>query len=379
MKIDKFGVERWMDLYENRCKYNLAETCVESITVRQLLDLAGKGSVYEELLDMRLTYGAIPGSERLRANIAKLYSTMASSAILVTHGAIGANSLIYETLVEPGDHVVAVLPTYQQHQSIPKSYGARVDLLHLREENAFLPDLDELRALVNGGTRLLALNNPNNPSGSLMDRDFLMRVIDIVRPHGIFILCDEVYRGLNGEGNGFSESIADLYEKGISTGSMSKVYSLAGLRLGWIATNFPGLLDEVMTHRDYNTISVGLLDDYFASIALESTEGILTRSHSITRKNRQILADWVASEPSISYVAPRSGTTTLLKYDFALASWDLCVRLVEEYGVMLCPGSVLDMEGYLRIGYANNETVLRQGLAILSGFLKVLREEHGAS
>ena len=232
--------------------------------------------------------------------------------------------------------------------------------------------------MLNAKTRLLALNNPNNPSGSLMDRDFLMRIIEMVRPHGTYILCDEVYRGLDGEGSGFTESIADLYEKGISTGSMSKAYSLAGLRLGWIATKIPGFLDEVTIHRDYNTISVGMLNDYFASIALESVDELLARSHSITRKNRQILADWVASEPSISCVAPKSGTTALLKYDFDITSWDFCVRLVEEYGVMLCPGSVLDMEGYLRIGYANNADVLRQGLAIMSSFLKTLREEHGA-
>lgn len=379
MKIDKFGVERWMDLYENRCKYNLAETCVESLTVRQLLELAGKADIQDEILSMKLTYGHINGSPRLRAAVAALYARQTADNVLICHGAIGANALVYETLVEPGDHVVAVLPTYQQHQSIPKSYGAKVDLLRLREDNAFLPDLDELKRLLTPRTRLLALNNPNNPTGSLMDEDYLRRIIDLCAPYGVYILCDEVYRGLDGPnegaGTGFTASIADLYERGLSTGSMSKAYSLAGLRLGWIVSNLPEFIEAVVTHRDYNTISVGMLDDYFAALALEAADKVLERGHAITRGNRKILDDWVRDEPAISYLAPKSGTTALLKYDYPLNSWDFCVKLVEETGVMLTPGSTLDMEGYLRIGYANNPEILRQGLDVFSEFLKGLRAD----
>lgn len=379
MKIDKFGVERWMDLYENDCKYNLAETCVESLTLGQLLDLAGQEHVLDDLLPMKLTYGAINGSLRLRKAIAALYERQAPENVLITHGAIGANALIYQTLVEPGDHVLAVLPTYQQHQAIPKCFGAEVELLHLREANNFLPDLDEVERLLRPTTKLIALNNPNNPTGSLMDRDFLLRMVELAKRSKAYLLCDEVYRGLDGQGNGFTASIADLYEKGISTGSMSKAYSLAGLRLGWIVSNLPDLLEAVIMHRDYNTISVGMLDDYLASLALEHVDKLLARNHAITRTNRQILADWVAQEPRISYLAPKSGTTALLKYDFDLPSWDFCVRLVEQYGVMLCPGSALEMEGYARIGYANNESVLRQGLALISEFLRQLEQEHGCN
>lgn len=376
MKIDEFGVERWMDLYETRCEWNLAETCVASMTVEELVTLADRPDFDKELRAMRLTYGSINGSARLRNAVARLFETRTGDDVLITHGAIGANSLIYQTLVEQGDHVIAVLPTYQQHQAIPKSLGAEVELLRLREEKAFLPDLDELRGMIRPSTKLIALNNPNNPTGSLMDREFLLKIVELARGCGAYILCDEVYRGLDGTGDGFTASIADLYEKGISTGSMSKAYSLAGLRLGWIVTGLPELISAVITHRDYNTISVGMMDDYFAALALENVGKVLERSHRITRTNRAILDEWVTAEPSISYLPPKSGTTALLKYDFAMSSWDFCVRLVEETGVMLCPGSVLEMEGYLRIGYANHEHVLREGLKLMSGFLKKLREEN---
>ncbi|WP_119254339.1 aminotransferase [Shinella zoogloeoides] len=375
MKIRDFGVEIWMNRYENHCELNLAETCVESLTVAELLDMAGKrDDILSELLPMKLTYGAIEGSDRLRGQIAGLYEKQAIENVVVTHGAIGANALVHETLVEPGDRVVSVLPTYQQHYSIPESFGADVGILKLTPEHGFLPDLAELRRLATPGTKLICLNNPNNPTGSLMDRDFLSQVVEIARGCGAWILCDEVYRGTDQEGEGMTASIADLYEKGISTGSMSKTYSLAGLRLGWIVGP-KALLHKVSIHRDYNTISVGMLDDHFAAIALEIRDKILARSHEITRRNLAILAEWVEGEPLISWVKPKSGTTALLKYDLSLTSEAFCTRLLERTGVMLTPGSAMDMEGYLRIGYANGEAILREGLKRFTTFL---REEQAA-
>ncbi|MFC6447899.1 aminotransferase [Shinella zoogloeoides] len=375
MKIRDFGVEIWMNRYENDCELNLAETCVESLTVAELLDMAGKrDDILAELLPMKLTYGAIEGSDRLRGLIAGLYERQAAENVVVTHGAIGANALVHETLVEPGDRVISVLPTYQQHYSIPESFGADVRILKLTEAHGFLPDLEELRRLAAPGTKLICLNNPNNPTGSLMDRDFLLQVVEIARGCGAWVLCDEVYRGTDQQGDGMTASIADLYEKGISTGSMSKTWSLAGLRLGWIVGP-KTLLHAVSIHRDYNTISVGMLDDHFAAIALENRDKILARSHAITRRNLAILAEWVEDEPLIAWVKPQSGTTALLKYDLPISSEAFCTTLLERTGVMLTPGSAMDMEGYLRIGYANGEAILREGLKRLSVFL---REEQAA-
>ena len=375
MKIKPFGVEIWMNQYETQCAYNLAETCVESLTVAQLLDLAGKrDAILEELLPLKLTYGAIEGTERLRGNIASLYSRQKPENVTITHGAIGANALVYATLVEPGDRVISVLPTYQQHYSIPESLGADVQIHKLREENAFLPDLDEIERLVTPKTKLIALTNPNNPTGSLLDRAMMQRVADMAARVGAYVLCDEVYRGVDQIGDTLTVSMADLYERGISTGSMSKAFSLAGLRLGWIVGP-KDLIHAVSIHRDYNTISVGMLDDHFASIALEHRDAILTRNRAIVRGNLAILDRWVAEEPAISYVKPKGGTVALLKYDFDLPSRDFCVRLLETEGVMFTPGSALDMEGYVRIGYANNRAVLEEGLPRVSRFLRTLNSK----
>ena len=372
MKIEPFGVELWMNEFENNCEYNLAETCVASLTVEELLDIAGLGrGALDEVLSMKLTYGAIEGSMRLRTAIAALYEGVGPEQILVTHGAIGANKLVHETIVEPGDGVVSVQPTYQQHYSIPESYGADVQILTLRPDNDYLPDLGELRRLVSPNTSLIAINNPNNPTGSLMDAAMLTSIGEIAASVGASVLCDEVYRGTDQEGSGTSTSIVEVYDRGISTGSMSKAFSLAGLRLGWMVAPVD-IVQAAERHRDYSTISVGMINDYLAAIALEHADDVLARSRKITRTNLAILSDWVEAEPRITWVKPQSGTTALLHYDVDMPSRQFCVSLLEQTGVMFTPGSALAIEGAVRVGYSNTEDVLRQGLPLVSRFLKSL-------
>lgn len=369
MHIEPFAVEIWMNAWETKCELNLAETCVASLTIAQLLDLAGRNDRdLSDLLGLKMTYGDIRGSERLLGAVSALYENQAPDNIIITHGTIGANMLVHRSLVSAGDRVVAIVPTYQQHYSIPESLGADIHLLKLRQENGFLPDLDALRALVTPGTRMIAINNPNNPTGSLMGRAMLEEIAQIARAAGAYVLCDEVYRGIDQVGSGTTVSIADLYEKGISTCGMSKAYSLAGLRLGWVAAP-QDVIEEVSIQRDYDTISVGMIDDHFAALALENRERILERSKSITRENLAVLEEWVEAEAGISWVKPLSGTTTLLKYDLPMTSDEFCIKLVQETGVLFTPGSAFDMDGYVRIGFANTPSVLKEGLERVSDFI----------
>lgn len=369
MKIEDFHVEIWMNTYETKCKHNIAETCVDSITFADLMELAGKtGDILGELNGMKLTYGAIEGSLRLRTAISALYPGRGPHEVLVTHGAIGANALLYDTLIEPGDEVVSIVPAYQQHYSLPESRGARVKRLKLRAEDGYLPDLDALEALVTPETKIIALTNPNNPTGSVIDEARLRGIADIARRHNAWVLCDEVYRGVNQADDALPASMAEIYERGVAVGSMSKAFALAGLRLGWIVAS-PDLLQKVTVHRDYNTISVGMIDDHVASIALENSDALLRRNRQIVRTNLTLLDDWVSREPLRSWVRPTGGTVTLLNYDLDIGSYEFCRRLMDETGVLLTPGAAFEMEGTVRIGFGNGTDALRGGLEGLSRFL----------
>lgn len=369
MHIAPFKVEIWMNEWENHCTYNLAETCVASITIDELLQISGQNSEdLSALLPMKMTYGAIEGSERLRNAIASLYDAQAIAGITVTHGTIAANMLVHKSLISRGDRVVSIVPTYQQHHSIPDSLDADVQLLHLRPEDGFLPDLDVLRAMVTADTKLIVLTNPNNPTGAVIERPMLESIAKIARSVGAYVLCDEVYRGTGQTGDGLGPSIVDVYEKGISTAGMSKAFSLAGLRVGWIVAP-PEVTEKVLIHRDYDTISVGKINDYFAALALENKDKLLARSQQITRGNLAMLDAWIATQPRVSWVKPRAGTTAMLQLDVPMTSRAFCVDLLEKTGVMMTPGDAFDMEGYVRIGYSNSPEILQTGLEHVSDYL----------
>ncbi|MDB2407460.1 aminotransferase class I/II-fold pyridoxal phosphate-dependent enzyme [Jannaschia sp.] len=370
MHIEPFGVEIWMNAHETRCRVNLAETCVSAMTMAELLTLTGRNAdVLSELMETPLSYGAIAGSARLRRAIAALYEGHDLEDVLVTHGTIGANDLAWRALVGPGDHVVSLVPTYQQHVSIPESLGAEVSRLELMPEDAYLPDLDALRALLRPDTKVVAFTNPNNPTGSLMPDSLLREIVAMAESVGATILADEVYRGTAQTGDGGSLSAAEVSPAVVATAGMSKAFSLAGLRLGWIVGP-AWLRDAAERHRDYTTISVGMVDDHLAALALEHADRILDRSRRITRKNLAILTEWVDAEPGISWVRPKAGTTALLHYDLEIGSEDLCRALLAETGILLTPGGVMGAEGSLRIGFANRTEDLREGLPQLSAFLR---------
>jgi len=372
LKIEAFGVEEWMNAYEESARINVAETCVESLTVGELLDLAGgRESFIEEFLARKLTYGEIPGTLELRAHLSRLYDTQDEGNILLAHGAIGANFLALFTLVEPGDRVVAVKPTYQQLYSVPRAFGADVRMLGLRPENGFVPDLDELEKLAGDRCKLIVLNNPNNPTGALMDGPFLREVARIAERAGAWILCDEVYRGLEHDPLEHVPSVVDIYEKAVVTGSLSKVFSLAGLRLGWVAGP-RDFIRECFSRRDYTTISCGMIDEMLALRALSNREKIRERNLPLVRRNAAILDEWVSGEKGLSYVRPKAGTTAFIRYDFPIPSEDFCRGLFDLNGAFIVPGRAFDFEGWFRLGYSCATETLKEGLAAISEYMRTL-------
>ena len=374
MDIKTFKVERWMDEYETKCKYNLAETCIDSLTVREVIEMAGLDveEYMMELADTRLTYSHIGGSPELLNGIASLYSDVIKPEhIIPMHGAIGANYHILMTLINPSDNMISVMPTYQQHYSIPESIGAEVRILNLNLENHFLPDIDKLKELVDENTRVITMNSPNNPSGSLIPKDVMEQVIEVAKSVDAYVLCDEVYHGISEDGS-YMYSVADLYEKGISVGSMSKSWSMAGVRLGWIVTRDMDLIHRCHERRDYDTISCAVIDDKLAALALANKDKIIERNREILNTNRKILDDWVNATPEVYYQKPVAGTTALVYYKKNMPSRELCDRLIKETGVLFTPGECFEMEGAVRIGYAFDSKVLQKGLDLFADFLKTI-------
>lgn len=379
MKIKEFKVEQWMNEWETRCTYNVGETCTYSMTLDQLFALCG-GSREEFVTDFakkRLTYGDIEGNPDFLKGICKLYETVEPEHIIPTHGAAGANHLVLTTLVNPGDHVVSIIPTYQQLYSIPEMCGAEVSLLHLEPENHYHVDAQALDALCTDKTKVICINNPDNPTGALLSVDELRAIVEIARKYDAWLVCDEVYRLLTQDEDAFSTSPIDLYDKAVVTSSMSKVWSLAGIRLGWCITKDFQLRHDMMSHRDYNLISCGMFDEAVAAYALAHYSKILDRSRRIVRQNLAAVMEWVDSEPSLSIVKPEAGTTCLVYYDYDIDSYDFCVDLIKQEGVLVTPGDAFEEPKSIRLGYAYSDKVddLKEGLGGISRYLRTLEQQ----
>lgn len=370
MRVDSFKIEDWMNRYCPNAKYDLTSTCIEPLSIREMLGLCRVENPWE-VLDFPLTYGEIHGTIRLKNAIKSLYSNQKIENITVTHGAIGANELIYKSIIEKNDEVICIIPAYQQHYSIPKSLSAEVKLVYLKEESNWQINLREIENAITRKTKLISFTNPNNPTGAVISDDMLMRIVELAKSRNLWLLADEAYRGLNLVGNPYSKSVVDLYKKGISVGSMSKTYSLPGLRVGWICTR-EDLITEINKHREYNTISISALDDYFSSVALENRDKIAQRNFQIMKNGYNILNDWLNSEIYVKANLPQGGTTALLRYKKDIASRVLCRDLFNKTGVLLLPGETMEIEGTVRVGYCIEPEVLHTGLKLFSKYLRTI-------
>ncbi|KAK5019873.1 pyridoxal phosphate-dependent transferase [Cryomyces antarcticus] len=389
--IEPFAVEQWMDAHETTAKFNIAETCCASISIDQLRALCDhQNSPPLPDLSKKLDYGAIRGSADLRNNLARLYSTKTASPlspenILITPGAIAANFLLLYSLVGPGDHVICHHPTYQQLYSVPTSLGAEVDLWRAKPENDWIPSVEELKGLIKSNTKLIVLNNPNNPTGQILKKSLLQEVVELAREHDITVFSDEVYRpifhGISPIDSEFPSSILSMgYKNTIATGSMSKAYSLAGIRVGWIASRSKDIIEKCAEARDYTTISVSRLDEQVAAFALgqDTIHNLLGRNIGLARTNLEILERFIVKHDEYcSWVKPVAGTTAFVKFSSSegkpVNSVELCKRLQERTGVMFLPGDYgfgEEFKGYVRIGYVNETEVLKQGLDAMRGFMR---------
>ncbi|KAI9788027.1 MAG: hypothetical protein M1835_002543, partial [Candelina submexicana] len=371
VKIKPFAVEKWMDDHELTAKYNIAETCCASISVQDLKALSNNQSIEPFSTAKKLTYGAIPGSEALRNDVAKLYSQSGSPEIsadevLITPGAIAANYLVLYTLISPGDHVICHWPTYQQLYTVPESLGASVDLWRASEEKDWLPNIEALKRMIKPNTKLIIINNPNNPTGACLPHYLLEQIVSLALISNITILSDEVYRPL------FHSlppthptpppSILSLpHTKTIATGSLSKAFSLAGIRVGWIASRDPTILKACAEARQYTTISVSSIDDQIASYALnpDTVQNLLARNTKLAKTNLALLETFIEEHTDVCrWVRPKAGTTafvTFTKNNQPINDVIFCETLHKQTGVMLVPGSTCfgdghSFDGAVRIG-----------------------------
>ncbi|MDY9921184.1 MAG: aminotransferase class I/II-fold pyridoxal phosphate-dependent enzyme [Synergistota bacterium] len=373
MPIKDFKVEKWLNPRDAHCKYNLGASCVKAISLDELAALGGenKDELTKYFFETHLHYGAFFGLPRLLDAIASTYECAKPEMVLTFHGGTGANSAVLTGMLEKGDNVVAVMPNYQQHYSIPEALGIEVRPLRLEKEDGYKIDPERLDSLTDSKTKLITLTNPNNPTGAYMSAEELRKIIAIAEKNGSYILCDEIYRGLADE---YMPSIVDLYEKGIATSSMSKIYSMAGTRVGWAVTRDKNAYDILENRRSYDSICNGVFDELISAIALENSDKMLARGRAVVRPNKKIVDEWIKMQPRLSVYGESFTTTMLVHYDYDIDEVELCTDIYEKTGVLLCHGDCFEEKKCFRLGFGFGDSeLLQNGLDTLGGYLASLK------
>ncbi|HSM62209.1 MAG TPA: aminotransferase class I/II-fold pyridoxal phosphate-dependent enzyme [Longimicrobiales bacterium] len=361
MRYSPFRMERYQSTWEHRVEINLSESGVHPMTVRELLELAGRADMAVQ--DIRLGYGQSNGSDELRARIAALYPGATEASVLVTVGGAEANFTSFWHLLEDGATAAVTVPNYGQVPGLLETFGSRVLGVPLVESEGWQPDLDALEAALADGARFLLVTNPNNPTGAALTPASMDAIAELTERHGAWILSDEVYGGAEVEGDQ-TPSFWGRHERVLVTNSLSKAYGLPGLRLGWIVGPAQ-LVGDLWGRTDYTTISPNSLSDALATLALEpEVRGrILGRTRGIVRANLGLLRDWMAAqEGRFSYRAPDAGAICYARYDDPVNSTEFAEKLRTEKSVLVVPGDHFGMDRYLRIGFGNPEDELREGL-----------------
>jgi len=367
MKIEPFLLERWMTRHETHVKYDIAESGILPLTVNNLLQFepeARRADVLAALLDLPLGYSEARGTVELRGALAATYDAVSADQVLVTTGAIEANYLLFNVLLDAGDHVIAPYPAYQQLYSVPRAIGCDVSLWQVGPDTGYRYDVDALARLITPKTRLIVVNTPHNPTGAMLSPDDARRVYDLAADAGAWVIGDEAYRWLSVPGGDpFAPPVVGMGERGISVGTLSKPYGLPGLRIGWMAGP-ADVIERCWGMRDYMTLSPGKLNDALACLALRHHDRIVARNTDIIVANLAAAAAWIdARRDVLSWTPPRGGLLALLKYNLPVDSLALADTLANDYSVMLAPGSAFGYEHHLRLGIGQRPDIFAAGLA----------------
>ncbi|MBT6211894.1 MAG: pyridoxal phosphate-dependent aminotransferase [Woeseia sp.] len=305
---------------------------------------------------------------------ANLDGRLSTDNVLITAGAAEANYLALRQLVDAGAEIITETPGWPQAAVLAKGIGAKTRIIKRRNEDWAFP-LEDLAAAINSRTAMIFLSNPNNPTGRMLCEKELREIVALAQPHGTYVVIDEVYAGLEWTGTR-APSIAGLYERGITTGSVSKALGLQGLRTGWMISPDCQVIRDALILRENSSEIMNILGEAIAEIALRplryETAMAVARAEGLA--NLEQLDAFIESDCDLTWTRPEAGLIGLACLPDGIDSDDLCVKLLRSpYRTFLLPGSVYDLPQHIRVGVGGGPDVkLTEGLQRLSACLKTM-------
>jgi aspartate/methionine/tyrosine aminotransferase len=350
MQIKPFRIEQYFGKYEFTAKYLLSSSDAESRTIQELLDL--EPGAYERFLKHWCGYTESPGAPDLREAITGIYKQVKPDDILVMAAAEEGIFVLYHALAGPGDHVIVETPCYESGLEVARSTGAQVSEWPRSFENGWAHDVAALEKLLQPNTKIIYINTPHNPTGLLMPASIFKQVLDLAASREIIVFSDEVYRELEHDPGMRLPAACEAYKNAVSLGSMSKTYGLPGLRLGWLATRNPEILQRCLEFRYYTTICNSAPSEFLTALALRHREVLVRRNQELVLCNLALLDAFVRRRSNLfEWVKPNSSPIGFVRLEFERDVHAFCETVVRDSGVLLLPGTVYDQPRHIRFGY----------------------------
>ena len=370
MDIDQFAMERYQSLYWHLVDYDLSESGVLPMTMRELLGPASDADAF--LAGTSLGYPLSEGSDETRSNIAAWYPEATAPNITVVNGGSEANFLTVWSLLEPGDRLAFMIPNYMQGWGLGRHFGKATDTFRLRmRDTGWALDVDGMIRTIKNKTKIVMICNPNNPTGHVLSEGELEAVVTAADRVGAWIVADEIYRGAELDAEVSSPTFWGRYDKVVITSGLSKAFAMPGLRVGW-AVSTPEMIERIRQRHDYTTLSPNMISDRLAALAMypDVRESILTRTRTIIRANYPSLLGWLETHEGIfDWVRPVAGAIQYVKYRLPINSTELVERIREERSVLLVPGDMFGLKKGLRFGFGFDMEKTMKGLALVDEVL----------
>ncbi|MGI9351080.1 MAG: aminotransferase class I/II-fold pyridoxal phosphate-dependent enzyme [Rhizobiaceae bacterium] len=370
--IPEFRLETHFSKWEFKAKYHMTASDAESISMRELLDLASPAD-RKEFETLWLGYTETYGAPDLREAISKTYNGQRLENILCFAGASEGIFAANSVLLNNDCHAIVVTPNYQSHETLP-SQICEVTGVPLDPNDNWSLDIDQIASQIRPNTRLVTINFPHNPTGTILPLDRYQALVDLCRKHGIYILHDEIFNGLGPTGTTHLPYIADIYERGLSLGVMSKSFGLPGLRIGWITCQDKELLSKMERMKHYLSICNSAPSERLAKIALKNRDTLLARNCGIIDEN---LPKWDAffsrHTDLFDWQPPDGSCMAFPRYKGKEGVEEFSRKLIEESGVLLLPSSIYSSDldetpkDRFRLGFGRSG--LDEGLAALEAHI----------
>ena len=372
------------------------ETAFETLAKAKALEAEGKDIVHLEIgepdfdtpeniinaaklgLDQGYThYGPSPGLPHVRAKIAEHQSethgfNVSPDHVVITPGAKPIMFFSIMALIESGDEVIYPNPGFPIYESMINFMGGKAAPLQLREENDFNADIQDFKNLVNKNTKLIILNSPNNPCGSVIPKEELGEISEIIKNSNAIVLTDEVYKNFYFEGQHSSISeFEGMKERTIILDGFSKSFAMTGWRLGYGV--FPEKLVEPISRLITNSVSCTSSFSQIAAIeAIDGPQDSVLNMVDEFKARRQLIVEGLNSINGISCRNPKGAFYAFPNIkETGYSSKEITDKLLFDYGVALLSGTAFGKfgEGYLRLSFANTRENLNEAIKRIKSFL----------